>query len=78
MRSPGCRKQPVFVKDAGYAAELAVSYAKEKICPIFLVSNVSGFGLDLLKTYLNCIPASVDNGAADKPFEVRHGCAWLD
>jgi len=32
---------------------------------------VTGFGLDLLKTYLNCLPASVDNGAAEKPFEVR-------
>lgn len=42
LRSPGCRKAPVFVKDGGMASELARGFVKERACPIFLVSNVTG------------------------------------
>ena len=30
LRSPGCRKQPVFVKDLGQACELAQGFVEEK------------------------------------------------
>lgn len=30
LRSPGCRKQPVFVKDLGMACELATGFIKAK------------------------------------------------
>lgn len=30
LRSPGCRKQPVFVKDKGMSIELALGFVKEK------------------------------------------------
>lgn len=36
LKSPGCRKQPVYVKDVGMAAELATGFVAEKACPIFL------------------------------------------
>lgn len=36
LKSPGCRKQPVFVKDVGMACELAKGFVAEKACPIFL------------------------------------------
>lgn len=42
LRSPGCRKTPVYVKDAGMASELARGFVKERACPVFLVSNVTG------------------------------------
>lgn len=56
LRSPGCRKQPVFVKDVGMACELASSFVTSKACPIFLTSNVTGEGLDLVRTFLNIVP----------------------
>ncbi|KAM0752372.1 translation protein [Meredithblackwellia eburnea MCA 4105] len=58
LRSPGCRKQPVFVKDMGMACELASSFVTSKACPIFLCSNVTGEGLDLLRMFLNVVPPS--------------------
>lgn len=38
LRSPGCRKTPVEVKDVGMAAELAANFVQEKACPLFLGS----------------------------------------
>ncbi|BGP02407.1 hypothetical protein RTBOTA2_003883 [Rhodotorula toruloides] len=55
LKSPGCRKKPVFVNDVGMACELASGFAAEKACPIFRCSNVTGEGLDLLKTFLNVV-----------------------
>ncbi|KAF8502050.1 GTP-binding protein 1 [Russula emetica] len=58
LRSRGCRKNPVFVKSIEAAIEVSQVYAKEKICPIFQVSNVTGTGLDFVRTFLNLLPAS--------------------
>lgn len=84
LKSPGCRKTPVFVKDVGMACELAGSFVEEKYvlspsysflsallfiqltddlplhrtCPIFLVSNVTGDGLNLLRMFLNVVPTN--------------------
>ncbi|KAH9998517.1 P-loop containing nucleoside triphosphate hydrolase protein [Russula compacta] len=58
LRSRGCRKNPVFIKSIEAAIEVSQIYAKEKICPIFQVSNVTGTGLDFVRTFLNLLPAS--------------------
>ncbi len=58
LRSPGCRKLPVFVKDPGQALELASGFVAAKACPIFLVSNVTGEGLPLVRTFLNAVDCS--------------------
>ncbi|KAF8625439.1 hypothetical protein AX15_005396 [Amanita polypyramis BW_CC] len=58
LKSPGCRKTPVFVKTQEIAIELAACFAAERLCPIFLLSNVTGEGLDLLRTFLNLLPSS--------------------
>ncbi|BGP16621.1 hypothetical protein JCM10213_000463 [Rhodosporidiobolus nylandii] len=55
LKSPGCRKQPVFVNDFGMACELASGFAEARACPIFRVSNLTGEGLPLLKTFLNVV-----------------------
>jgi GTPase len=31
-----------------------------RVCPIFQISNVAGTGLDMLKTFLNLLPAYHD------------------
>lgn len=58
LRSPGCRKTPVFVKTIEMAVELSQALATDRVCPIFMVSNVNGEGLDLVRTFLNLLPSS--------------------
>ncbi|GAA5887895.1 hypothetical protein JCM6882_000789 [Rhodosporidiobolus microsporus] len=70
LKSPGCRKKPVFVRDHGMSCELAQSFAAEKTCPIFRVSNLTGEGLPLLKTFLNVVrPADTGEYPVNAPFE---------
>ncbi|KAI9442243.1 GTP-binding protein 1 [Lactarius indigo] len=58
LRSRGCRRNPVFVRSIEAAVEVSQVYAKDKICPIFQVSNVTGTGLDFVRTFLNLLPPS--------------------
>ncbi|GAA5875444.1 hypothetical protein JCM1840_003158 [Sporobolomyces johnsonii] len=71
LRSPGCRKKPVFVKDIGMACELATNFATEKACPIFTLSSVTGESLELLKTFLNVVRPAATEGTypVDADFE---------
>ncbi|KAJ2922724.1 hypothetical protein H1R20_g14360, partial [Candolleomyces eurysporus] len=48
LKSPGCRKTPVFVKSMETAVEIATSFGSDRICPIFQLSNVTGLGLDFV------------------------------
>lgn len=57
LKSPGCRKSPVFVKEAKDVAVVANHFVKDRLCPIFQISNVTGAGLVLLKTFLNLLPS---------------------
>ncbi len=44
-----------------------------RVCPIFQISNVTGQGLDLLRTFLNLLPSSEGDPtkfASDQPLEV--------
>ncbi|POW06689.1 hypothetical protein PSTT_08794 [Puccinia striiformis] len=61
LKSPGCRKVPVFVKNEGMSCELAQTFIKEKACPIFMISNVTGNGIAPLKTFLNSLPAGLES-----------------
>ncbi|KAH9961331.1 GTP-binding protein 1 [Russula dissimulans] len=79
LRSRGCRKNPVFVKSIEAAIEVSQIYAKEKICPIFQVSNVTGIGLDLVRTFLNLLPASEGDAErfdATQPLEFSVTDIW--
>jgi len=79
LGSPGCRKAGVFVKSQEMAVELASCFAAEKVCPIFLLSNVTGEGLDLLRTFLNLLPSSEldpDKFAVDNPLEYSITEVW--
>ncbi|KAJ4483422.1 GTP-binding protein 1 [Lentinula aciculospora] len=79
LRSPGCRKVPVFVKSSEIAVELATGFGKEKLCPIFQVSNVTGEGLGYLRTFLNLLPSSEgdkDKFVVDQPLEFSVTEIW--
>lgn len=72
IRSPGCRKTPVFVKSMETAVELSDVFDKERLCPIFQLSNVTGEGLDYLRTFLNLLPSSESDKEkfmVDEPLE---------
>ncbi|KAF7315749.1 hypothetical protein MIND_00090800 [Mycena indigotica] len=58
LKSPGCRKTPVFVKSMETAVEISMAFGKDRLCPIFLISNVTGQGLDFVRTFLNLLPSS--------------------
>ncbi|KAL1715862.1 P-loop containing nucleoside triphosphate hydrolase protein [Schizophyllum commune] len=77
--SPGCRKTPVFVESIETAVELASTYARNRLCPIFRLSNVDGRGLDYVRTFLNLLPSSeadVDKFAVDQPLEFSITEVW--
>ncbi|KAI0949408.1 hypothetical protein AcW1_009035 [Taiwanofungus camphoratus] len=79
MKSPGCRKTPIFVNSSEIAVEVSQVLAKERICPIFRLSNVTGEGLDFLRTFLNLLPASEsdsDKYVVDQPLEYSVTEVW--
>ncbi|CAO1421446.1 unnamed protein product [Diamesa tonsa] len=55
LKSQGCRKVPVMVRNADEVVLSATNFVSERLCPIFQVSNVSGQNLDLLKNFLNLL-----------------------
>ncbi|KAI3481666.1 hypothetical protein L1887_55799 [Cichorium endivia] len=72
LKSPGCRKTPVFVNDVGQVVDSALRLESERICPIFQISNVTGLNLDLLRSFLNILPqASAAKFQVNKPFEFQ-------
>lgn len=72
LKSPGCRKTPVFVNDIGQVVDSALRLESERICPIFQISNVTGLNLDLLRSFLNILPqASAAKFQVNKPFEFQ-------
>ncbi|KAF9012322.1 GTP-binding protein 1 [Cyathus striatus] len=79
LQSPGCRKTPVFVKSMETAVELATSFGSERLCPIFQVSNVTGEGLEFVRTFLNLLPSSerdAEKFDVDQPFEYSVTEVW--
>ncbi|GLB37063.1 putative elongation factor Tu GTP binding domain [Lyophyllum shimeji] len=79
LKSPGCRKTPVFVKDIETAVELATTFGSDRLCPIFQISNVTGEGLDYVRTFLNLLPSSEaddEKFAVDQPLEFSVTEVW--
>ncbi|KAK9453999.1 P-loop containing nucleoside triphosphate hydrolase protein [Dipodascopsis uninucleata] len=56
LRSSACRKMPLFINSFEDVVEAATSITTQRICPIFQVSNVTGEGLDYVRTFLNLLP----------------------
>lgn len=95
LKSPGCRRIPVFVDTAQQAVDCSRYFGKplgggsaryatfagdtgrsrliSRLCPIFMVSNVSGHNLPTLRTFLNCLPSSQSDEkyVVDAPFEFQ-------
>ncbi|MCO5611365.1 hypothetical protein L7F22_065618 [Adiantum nelumboides] len=72
LRSPGCRKTPVFVQNQEQAVETALRLGNERICPIFQISNVTGQNLPLLRSFLNVLPqANPAKFSPEAPFKFQ-------
>ncbi|KAK9356364.1 P-loop containing nucleoside triphosphate hydrolase protein [Lipomyces doorenjongii] len=56
LRSPGCRKMPVFINSNRDVAEAATNFVSQRICPVFQISSVTGQGLDYVRMFLNLLP----------------------
>ncbi|KAF7553660.1 hypothetical protein G7046_g7031 [Stylonectria norvegica] len=68
MKSPGARKIPTFIKNREECINTATQFVSQRICPVFLVSNVTGENLDLVRTFLNILPHH-GRYNTDAPFE---------
>ncbi|KAF4119785.1 GTPase [Geosmithia morbida] len=68
MKSPGARKMPTFIRDRETCVNTATQFVSQRICPVFLVSNVTGESLDLVRTFLNILPHH-GRYNSDAPFE---------
>lgn len=72
IKSPGARKVPIIVKTIDDVVVAARSFMCHRICPIFLVSNVTGESLDLLRSFLNLLPAKSDwDELTSRPAEIQ-------
>jgi GTPase len=57
LKSSGCRKIPLFIRDMSDVVLTAQNFVSERICPVFQLSSVSGQGLPELVQFLNLLPA---------------------
>lgn len=63
LKSPGCRKIPLLVSSQDDVVCSAINFTSERMCPVFLISNVTGANLEYLKSFLNLLsaPAPADS-----------------
>ncbi|MEA2069919.1 MAG: GTP-binding protein [Asgard group archaeon] len=70
LKLPGSNKIPIIVRNIDDAIVSAKNITSRRIAPIFLVSNVTGENLDLLKSFLNILPPNKNwDLYIDKPVE---------
>ncbi|KAJ2870468.1 hypothetical protein FB639_004618, partial [Coemansia asiatica] len=58
LRSSGCRKLPIAVRDRASVVMAATRFVNHRVCPVFQISNVTGEGVDCLQTFLNILPVN--------------------
>eukprot|EP01133_Synstelium_polycarpum_P005678 gene5678-6559_t len=77
LKSPGSRKLPVVIRNQDDVVVAARNFISERICPIFCVSNVTGENLDLLRAFLNLLPAKKEwDSLVDKPSQLDIDSVW--
>jgi len=58
LKLPGSNKIPIIIRNEDDVVVSAKNLLSRRIAPIFLVSSVTGDNLDLLKIFLNILPAN--------------------
>ncbi|MDH3324226.1 MAG: GTP-binding protein [Candidatus Peregrinibacteria bacterium] len=60
LKSPGSRKIPFMVRNYDDVVVCARNFTTDRLCPIFCLSNVTGYGKENLISFLNLIPMRID------------------
>jgi GTPase len=60
LKSPGCGKIPMIIENEDDAILASQRFVDPRICPVFLISCVTGRNLDLVKKFLNVLPPLVN------------------
>jgi len=72
LKSPGCRKIPYIVENPSDVITCALNFSSERLCPIFMVSNVTGKNIELLKSFLNLLNSNFEDCSKEPAeFEVH-------
>uniref|UniRef100_A0A7E4UZ74 Tr-type G domain-containing protein n=1 Tax=Panagrellus redivivus TaxID=6233 RepID=A0A7E4UZ74_PANRE len=69
-KSGGSNKFPVVIKNMEDVVHVARNFSSGTLCPIIQVSNVTGFNLDLLRSFMNLLPLHRGNHS-DAPAEFQ-------
>eukprot|EP00004_Rigifila_ramosa_P011212 TRINITY_DN2376_c0_g1_i1.p1 TRINITY_DN2376_c0_g1~~TRINITY_DN2376_c0_g1_i1.p1 ORF type:complete len:767 (+),score=201.43 TRINITY_DN2376_c0_g1_i1:2457-4757(+) len=67
LKSPGARKLPLIVRNIEDILLCTKNIVTERFAPIFMMSNVTGEGLDLFRTFLNLLPPSSNWESTELP-----------
>jgi len=77
LKSPGSRKIPVVIRSDDDVVVAARNFLSERIAPIFCISNVSGQNLDMLRLFLNLLPARREwEQLQEKPVQFDIDAHW--
>ncbi len=60
LKMPGVNKVPFIIKDMNDVIIAAKHLPHGRVAPVFLISNVTGEGINLLKAFLNILPRRID------------------
>eukprot|EP01103_Thecamoeba_quadrilineata_P019488 TRINITY_DN7911_c0_g1_i1.p1 TRINITY_DN7911_c0_g1~~TRINITY_DN7911_c0_g1_i1.p1 ORF type:complete len:722 (-),score=143.70 TRINITY_DN7911_c0_g1_i1:44-2209(-) len=72
LKTPAAHKIPLIISDEADVLVVAKNFDADRVTPIFMVSNVTGESLDLLKMFLNVLPMRKDWEALRlEPVEMR-------
>ncbi|KAL0082873.1 P-loop containing nucleoside triphosphate hydrolase protein [Phycomyces blakesleeanus] len=70
LKGKSCRKIPLFVESKDDVVMTAQHFVTKRLCPVFKISNVTGEGLDLLRSFLNILP-SFAHYDTEQPFQAE-------
>jgi len=63
LKGSACNLKPILVKDSDDLDKIAEFMPNKTICPIFPISNVTGQGVNILKSFMSKLP-SIDSASA--------------
>lgn len=71
LKSPSTRRTPMNIKGSEDVIVASQNFVAQRLCPIFQLSNVTGDGIDLLKSFLHLLPRGQRYGQPDEPVEFQ-------
>lgn len=66
LKSPGCGRSPIVIKNDTDLIPVAQAMDKNRVCPIFCCSNVTGEGLPKIKEFLSLLTSRIHSSGQFK------------